>query len=164
SVFQSQMTLQMQQVARAVVAAYDFSTAHTIADIGGGHGHLLATILGAYSNARGILFDVPEVVVAAEEPLGQAGVVERVRLGEGGSCFEAVPGDADVYLLSWILHDWPDDQARRILRTCRTCIRPGSRVLLVERVLPELGARSPAARDALLGDVHMLAVLSGRER
>ena len=163
TIFQSQMTLQMQQVARAVVAGYDFSGAHTIADIGGGYGLLLATILHAHPNLRGVLFDVPEVVAAAEEPLGRAGVLERCRL-EGGDFFQAVPGDADVYLLSWILHDWPDDQALRVLRTCRTCVRPGSRLLLIERVLPERAESSAPARDALLGDVHMLAVLSGRER
>ncbi len=163
SIFQSQMTLQMQQVARAVVAAYDFSGAHTIADLGGGHGHLLATILGAYAHLRGVLFDVPQVVAAAEEPLRRAGVLERCRL-EGGDFFQVVPGDADLYLLSWILHDWPDDQARRILRTCSTCVRPGARLLLIERVLPERAEPSASVRDALLGDVHMLAVLSGRER
>jgi hypothetical protein len=69
-----------------------------------------------------------------------------------------------VYLLSWILHDWPDDQVLRILRTCSTCIRPGSRVLLIERLLPERAEPNASVREALLGDVHMLAVLSGRER
>src|SRR5579864_9016976 len=62
TIFQSQMTLQMQQVARAVVAAYDFSGADSVADIGGGHGLLLASILHANPNLRGVLFDVPEVV------------------------------------------------------------------------------------------------------
>jgi hypothetical protein len=163
NIFQSQMTLQMQQVARAVVAAYDFSSARTIVDLGGGHGHLLATILEAHTSLRGVLFDVPEVVTAAEESLRRAGVLDRCRL-EGGDFFQAVPGDADLYLLSWILHDWPDDHAKRILRTCSTCIRPGSRILLIERVLPERAGPGGSVRDGLLGDVHMLAVLSGRER
>ena len=163
TIFQLQMTLQMQQVARAVVAAYDFGGADTVADIGGGYGHLLATILHAHPNLRGVLFDVPEVVAAAEEPLRRAGVLERCRL-EGGDFFQAVPGDADLYLLSWILHDWPDDHALRVLRTCSTCIPPGARVLLIERVLPERAESAAVVREALLGDVHMLAVLSGRER
>lgn len=163
TVFQSQMTLQMQQVARAVVAAYDFSGAETVADIGGGHGHLLATVLQANPNLRGVLFDVPEVVSAAEDSLRRAGVLERCRLA-GGDFFAAVPVDADLYLMSWILHDWPDDQALRILRTCRSCMRPGSRILLIERVLPERAEPTSPVRDALLGDLHMLAVLSGRER
>jgi hypothetical protein len=163
TIFQSQMTFQMRQVARAVVAAYDFSGAHTIVDVGGGHGHLLATILEVHASLRGVLFDVPEVVAAAREPLRQACVLDRCRL-EGGDFFEAIPGDADLYVLSWILHDWPDDQAKRILDTCGSCMRPGTRLLLVERVLPERAESSPLTRDALLGDVHMLAVLSGRER
>jgi hypothetical protein len=163
AIFQSQMTLQMQQVARAVVAAYDFGGAHTIADIGGGHGHLLSSILRAHPTLRGVLFDLPEVVAAAEESLRREGVLDRCRL-EGGNFFESVPDDADLYVLSWILHDWPDDQALSVLRTCREGIRPGTRVLLIERVLPENADPTGPVRDALLGDVHMLAVLSGRER
>ena len=163
AIFQSQMSLQMERVARAVVAGYDFSGVDTVVDIGGGHGLLLATILHAHPDPRGVLFDLPEVVAAAEEPLRRAGVLDRCRL-EGGDFFQAVPRDADLYLLSWILHDWPDEQALRILRTCRAGIRPGARLLLIERVLPERAEPTPAVREALLGDVHMLAVLSGRER
>jgi hypothetical protein len=163
TIFQSQMTVQMQQVARAVLAAYDFSDADTIADIGGGNGLLLATVLGAHPHLRGVLFDLPEIVAAAGSPLRQAGVLDRCRL-EGGDFFRAVPDDADLYMLSWILHDWPDDQALQILRTCSACIRSGSRVLLIERVLPERAEPTTPEREAFLGDVHMLAVLGGRER
>jgi hypothetical protein len=42
---------------------------------------------------------------------------------------------ADVYLLSFVLHDW-DDDAARILRTIRRSAAPGSRLLVVEGVVP----------------------------
>ncbi|MBV9173271.1 MAG: methyltransferase domain-containing protein [Chloroflexi bacterium] len=115
----------MQQVARAVVAAYDFSGAHTVADLGGGRGHLLATTLRAHANLRGVLFDIAETVAVAEEELRRAGILERCQL-EGGDFFQSVPGDADLYILSWILHDWSDDQVMQILRNCSRSIRPGS--------------------------------------
>jgi hypothetical protein len=162
-VFQSQMSLQMSHVARAVVAAYDFSGVRLVADIGGGRGTLLAALLGAYPDLRAILFDLPEVVAEAEQRLRQAGVWERCRL-VGGDFFESVPSDADLYVLSWILHDWPDNQAARILDVCALHVRQGARLLLIERVLPERADNSAATREALLGDVHMLAVLNGRER
>lgn len=163
AIFQSQMTFQMQQVARAVVAAYDFSSARTVADLGGGRGHLLATILAAHANLRGVLFDIPETVAVAEESLRRAGILERCRL-EGGDFFQSVPSDADLYILSWILHDWSDDQVMRILRNCSRSIRPGSRLLVIERVLPERAEPSDPVRGAFLGDIHMLALLTGRER
>lgn len=158
-VFQSQMSLTMQQVAQAVVEAYDFSGVRTVVDVGGGRGTLLSAVLRANPETRGVLFDLPEVV--AEAVL--AGVEERCRT-EGGDFFARVPTGGDLYMLSWILHDWPDEQASRILDACARAIDPGVRVLFVERVLPDHADTTPATREALMGDVHMLAVLTGRER
>ena len=163
AIFQSQMSLQMVQVARAVVAAYDFAGLGTVADVGGGHGTLLAAILDAYPGLNGILFDLPEVVAGAEEPLRLAGVLSRCRM-VGGDFFQSVPDDADLYLLSWIVHDWPDEQAARILATCATHLRPGTRLLLIEGLQPQRAEDTAATREALLSDLHMLAVLTGRNR
>ena len=163
TVFQKQMSLQVAQVARAVVAAYDFSGVSSVADIGGGRGTLLAAILASQPHVRGTLFDLPEVVADAELTLRQAGVRDRCSV-VGGDFFEAIPQGADLYLLSWILHDWPDEDAARILARCARHLHPGTRLLVIERLLPAHADRSAATREALLGDVHMLAVLTGRER
>jgi len=64
----------------AVAAAYDFSRAPTIIDLGGGQGGLLAAILRAAPEARGTLFDLPHVMDAARRQVEQAGVATRVRL------------------------------------------------------------------------------------
>ena len=42
--------------------------------------------------------------------------------GEGGDFFESVPGGADMYVLSMILHDWDDEQ--RVASSCATSPRP----------------------------------------
>jgi hypothetical protein len=163
SVFQSQMSLQMAQVARAVVKAYDFSGVGVVADVGGGRGTLVAALLRAYAGLRAVLMDLPEVVVEAEALLRTLGVAERCTC-VGGDFFASIPRGADVYVLSWILHDWPDDRAADILRVCAEGLTPGARLLVIERVLPERVDDSAATREALFGDVHMLAVLNGRER
>ena len=162
-VFQTQMSVQMAHVARAVVAAYDFSGLARVADIGGGRGTFLGTLLAAYPHLRGVLLDLPAIVAEAREPLRQAGVLDRCTL-VAGDFFQAIPSDADLYVLSWILHDWPDPQALRILETCAAQLPRGTRLLLIERVLPERADNSAVSREALFGDVHMLAVLNGRER
>lgn len=46
------MNVQMQQVGPGVVGAYDFTDADTVADVGGGHGVLLATILSVLRTCR----------------------------------------------------------------------------------------------------------------
>jgi len=61
-VFDEAMTGKAQGQIAGVLSGYDFSPFKTIADIGGGRGHLLQAVLGANPNARGVLFDQPHVV------------------------------------------------------------------------------------------------------
>jgi len=99
-----------------------------------------------------VLFDRPEVVAAVDDP-GLRTV--------GGDFFARVPGGADLYLLSRVLHDWGDGDATAVLRTCRAAMRPDSVLAVVEAVLPERAVADPAA---VRMDLHMLVLLRGRER
>jgi hypothetical protein len=143
----------------AVLAAYDFAGFHELADIGGGRGALLAGIMHANPELRGILLDMPEVIATAEPLLDQAGVAGRCKL-VGGDFFEAVPAGADLYALKFILHDWPDDACIRILRNCRQAVADGGRVLIVEHVIPE----ESGPHIAKFMDINMLVNTTGRER
>ncbi|HKY03453.1 MAG TPA: methyltransferase, partial [Blastocatellia bacterium] len=55
AIFNDAMTNLTSGVITAIMAAYDFSAFKTVADIGGGQGSLVTTILKAYPNASGIL-------------------------------------------------------------------------------------------------------------
>src|SRR5262249_15306790 len=104
--------------AAAVVKAYDISSCRTIVDVGGGTGAFLAAILRATPPARGILFDRPGVIAAARDLLAQTSVAGRCEL-VAGDFFEAVPSGGDVYILSWVIHDWDDEHSIAILKNCR---------------------------------------------
>jgi len=142
----------------AVATAYDFSSASLIVDVGGGNGALLRAILTQHPNLRGLVFDREDVVSAipAEDRLGG-----RIQV-QAGDFFERTLPEADLYLLSWILHDWPDTQCQRILSNIRAAMKPEARVLLIERVLE----RDPAHGNPLdyLGDMQMMVMHGGRER
>jgi hypothetical protein len=144
---------------QSVVAAYPFGRDSTIVDVGGGHGRLLASILAATPDARGVLYDLPQVVADAPALLERAGVAERVHI-DAGSFFEKVPAGGDLYVLKHIVHDWPDEQAGDILRNVRSAAGSDTRILLVEMVIPE------HHRDFLgkWGDLEMLLCGNGRER
>ncbi|HUO37717.1 MAG TPA: methyltransferase, partial [Mycobacterium sp.] len=94
-VFNDAMTAISGLTEMAVVAGYDFGRYRTIVDVGGGHGGLLSAILAVTPNARGVLYDLPEVVAEASALLRQRGVEARVRV-EGGSFFDSVPSGADA--------------------------------------------------------------------
>ena len=162
--FNAGMTVMSAATADAVVAAYDFSGARLVVDVGGGHGRLIAAVLSANPSLRGVLFDLPSVVRGATGLLAQARVADRCRV-LGGDMFAAVPEGGDLYLLKSVIHDWDDGRALAVLANCRRAMQaPGSRLLLVERLLPERMEPTPAARSHALGDLNMLVRTGGLER
>lgn len=158
-IFNQAMTSGSEIAITSVIAAYDFTPYATIVDVGGGHGRLLAAILTAAPGARGVLFDLAEVVAGAPALLREHAVDDRASI-EKGSFFDSVPGGGDAYVLKNVIHDWPDDDAVRILRNVRAAAGAGPTVLLVETVIP--------AHDRnFLGkwaDLEMLVVAAARER
>jgi precorrin-6B methylase 2 len=143
----------------AVLAAYSFGGVRELVDVGGGRGAMVAGVLQANPDMRGILFDMPEVVATAQRLLQQAGVADRCKV-MGGDFFEAVPAGSDLYVLKFILHDWTDDQCIRILQNCRRAMAPGGRVLIVEYAVPE----DSGPHISKFMDINMLVNTSGRER
>jgi hypothetical protein len=87
-------------------------------------------------------------------------VTERCRV-VGGTFFESVPPGGDAYILSVVIHDWDDEPASVILGNCRRAMPTSSRLLLIERVLPD---QPGGDVYSYLNDLNMLHSLSGRER
>ena len=152
--------------AAAIVRTYDFSRAERLVDVGGGHGVLARAVLEANPQMRGVVFDLPGVIDGARTYLMQAGLIDRCE-AIAGDLFEAVPAGGDAYLLSWILHDWDDQSAARILANCRAAIREGGRLLAIEMVIPS-GEHAPTSPDldrlVKASDLEMLTIVGGRER
>jgi hypothetical protein len=115
----------------ALMRAYDWTQVGTVVDVGGGNGSLLATILAANNDLKGVLIDQPEVIPASTQYLASRGVGSRCRV-TAGSFFDPLAAEGDVWILSQILHDWDDADCRKILSRCRERMRPGNRLLVVE--------------------------------
>jgi hypothetical protein len=152
TIFNASMVSKSRAVLPAVADAFDFAPFATIGDIGGGRGHLLKLILERTPSAQGVLFEQPHVI-ADTEPAPRLSLV-------GGDFFaDALPA-ADLYLLMEVLHDWDDADATRILAAVRRAARPGTRVLIVEILVPD----TPGPHSGKTRDIIMLAVTGGRER
>jgi O-methyltransferase/methyltransferase family protein len=140
---------------------YDFGHFHTVADIGGGDGTLLAGVLQAYPGLRGILFDTTTTGVAQ---------AQHTLRGFGGRCtvlegdfLSTAPEGADLYMLKSVLQDWDDQRAGAILAHIRRVIPDEGRLLIIDPVLPErVDGSAPATM--FLGDVNMLVNTGGRAR
>lgn len=149
--FDDAMNAVVQIHTDAVAAAYDFSTASHIVDVGGGNGVLLESIAKRYPSTRATLFERQEVLAHADGAFTRA---------TGDFFSDALPA-ADVYVLSHVLHDWDDESCVRLLRNLRRAMPAGARVLAIETVVePE---RNVWSQDKIT-DLEMLATLTGRER
>jgi hypothetical protein len=138
-------------ISPAVAASFDWSRFPVIADIGGGIGAQISSILDAHPSCRGILFDQPAVVAEATDSR-----IERV----GGDFFKEVPVRADAYVMRWILHDWSDDECVALLNNVRKSASPDARLMVVDSVIPE----TPGFDMGKWMDLNMMVMTSGRER
>ena len=100
-----------------------------------------------------------EISDDAGEPLRAAGVAERCEL-RAGDFFEAIPAHGDAYLMSHLLHDWDDEPAKKLLKRTRSVMNPGTRLLIIEKLIPP--GNEPSL--AKLMDIHMLVLSGGLER
>jgi len=158
-IFNRAMTSLSTNVLPAIVEAYDFAGVKKLADIAGGHGMLLAGFLKTNPALHGLLFDLPQVIEGAPELLEKEGVADRVEL-KTGDFFESVLGGADAYMMKFIIHDWDDDRALKILRNIHQALPSDGRLLLVEMVVP--AGNEP--HFSKIQDLEMLVSPGGVER
>jgi O-methyltransferase/methyltransferase family protein len=143
----------------AVVAAYDFSQAAHIVDVGGGEGTFLAAVLQSAPRAKGTLFERPQAAAAAQAAVAVSEAGGRIEV-LAGDFFVAVPNGADLYLIKQVVHDWNDEQAVSILANCRRAMSATSRLLILEMLI---GAENTPVFANML-DLMMLVSTGGRER
>ena len=86
----------------------------------------------------------------------ESGLGTRVSV-YAGDVFANAPRAHDVCLLCWVLHDWSDDRALRILETCVAATTSRGRIIVIERPRND-------SQDVLESDLRMLVFFGGRER
>lgn len=150
AVFDKAMTRSSMQSARDVVDSLDMTGIATVADIGGGQGHVLAGLLEKHPALLGTLLDLPKVVANADPRLREGGALADRATLLPGDCRREIPVEADLYIIKNIL-EWDDDSTRRTLRNVVSAARPGARVLVIENLVDDsVSMRFTTAMDLLL--------------
>ncbi|MEU9606510.1 methyltransferase [Streptomyces sp. NPDC048057] len=135
-VFNRAMTTSSQQSAREVADVLDLTGVASVADIGGGQGHVLAGLLEKHPDLRGTLLDLPEVVAKADARLREGGeLAERAEIVPG-DCRQDIPVAADLYVIKNIL-EWDDHSTLLTLRNVIAAARPGARVVVIENLVDD---------------------------
>jgi hypothetical protein len=160
AVFNAWLAKETNAQAKSILEILEFSQAARVADIGGGSGGLIAAILNSHPSIRGILFDQEQTVAEAKAFLRAVGVGSRVEF-VSGDFFAEIGVEANYYLLKSVLHDWSDAECLTILRNCRKAMPANSKLLIIERILPD---QASSDKTAIMMDIHMMIVTGGRER
>lgn len=143
----------------AVLSGYAWESVDHIVDVGGGRGSLLETLLTAYPRMHGTLVELPATAAFAKRRMADAGLSGRCTV-IAGSFFDPLPAGASVYLLSFVLHDWNDQDAIRILDQCAVAAGTDGQILVIERT--SIDERQ--SEDFICMDLRMLVHCGGRER
>lgn len=160
--FGEAMKANSQNSLRGILEHCDFSNVGTVADVGGGFGHLAIALLEKYPRLEAVVFDVPDLKPIAEARAAKDAKSVLSRLSfQGGDMFAGVP-PADAYVMKHIIHDWDDERCAKLLSHCRAAMRGDGRVYCVDAVVPPMGDTSGA--PAKLLDLDMMVVITGKER
>jgi hypothetical protein len=153
--FDVEMQRHARAIVRGLVHAREWASVRRLVDVGGGTGELSRGLAAAVPTMDVTLVEYADAARRASAALVGSEVAERYRVVEG-SFFEPLPSGGDAYLLAWVLHDWPDREAVRILVRCRQAVSISGRVLVIEK-------RQEVEKDTDL-DLRMLTFFGGRER
>jgi hypothetical protein len=156
AIFGRAMTGMTTQLTDSIVSAYDFSSFKSIADIGGGYGFLLTSILRANPLLHGILFDVPRVIDAVKPSIAATDLHGRYD-AVAGDFFASVPSGCDGLVIKNVVHDWGDDACVTLFKNCAASLAPAGKVLVIEQVLPPAGVPS----FSKVSDLEMLVATEG---
>ncbi|KAI4696203.1 uncharacterized protein J4E88_000375 [Alternaria novae-zelandiae] len=138
----------------------------TVVDIAGSAGHDDAVLAAKFPKLKIVVEDLPEVapVFGKEFP---SELKSRVSF-RTHNMFDPQPVEADIYILKWILHDWPDVESVKILQALRPALRSGARVIFIDYV----GKQGPSEEElprSIQGfgtatDLRMMALFNAKER
>ncbi|MBQ7433948.1 MAG: hypothetical protein IJV50_10910 [Lachnospiraceae bacterium] len=134
----------------------------TICDIGGGAGDIISKFLEFYPEAKGIVRDLSVAEEACKENLASRGITKDRFQFQVADFFREVPPEAELYILSRILHDWDDEKCQIILDHIGQAMGEQSQLLVIEKMIPkEMDARH---MHMYMNDLYMWAVCGGKER
>ncbi|PKY00346.1 S-adenosyl-L-methionine-dependent methyltransferase [Aspergillus campestris IBT 28561] len=132
-----------------------------VADIGGSSGHCSKAIAAANPHLRFIVQDLEVALGCHKSVKDMNGQIQYMPY----DFFTPQPVQADIYLLRWILHDYPDKYAAKILQMQIQSMPPGSRIILMESVMMPPGTESRLVeRKARILDIGMMSLYNSAER
>ena len=122
-----------------LVKEFPWASVQKVVDLGGSQGHASIALARAFPHLHCIVQDLPGVLHGVEAP---GDLRDQLTYAEHDIFASQPVKDADVFLLRWVLHDWSDLYAVKILRALIPVLKPSTRVLINDSCLPDHGSVS----------------------
>ena len=148
-------------VAEDTLRMVNLAGVRRLMDVGGGTGAFLAAVGAAHPELKLDLFDLPVVLVGAEERLKKAGLADCVTLHPGSFRDDHLPPGADAISLIRILYDHDDSTVSALLASVHEALPPGGRLIISE---PMSGGHHPDRATDVYFAIYTLAMQTGRTR
>ncbi|XP_066476713.1 probable bifunctional dTTP/UTP pyrophosphatase/methyltransferase protein [Tiliqua scincoides] len=142
--------------ARDIATAFDLSPFRVVCDLGGCTGALAYELVHLYPDMTVTVFDLPDVIASMSRFQPRQNTTQ-VSLRSGDFFKDNIP-EADLYILSQILHDCSEEKVHILLSKIFAVCKPGNALLVAETVLDE--KRTSPARAVL----QSLSMTEGKQR
>lgn len=143
---------------------HDLNSELRCPQVGGNTGDTAIALAKAAPNLHITVQDLPEPTKLGQASL-PAELKDRIDFQPHNFLTPNPVHGADIYLLRFIIHDWPDQDALTILRNIIPCMSPGSRILIADSVMVDSSKVSPMREKfSRFLDVIMMALYNAKER
>ena len=131
------------QQGQEFAALYDFSSAKTLVDIGGGSGALAIAVAQAHPHLHATVVDLPSVTPITQIFIEEAGLTERVDALPADVVNVSLPRTFDVAVLFAFIQVLSPEEARRALVHVYNALNPGGVVYIRGSILDDTRLSPP---------------------
>jgi demethylspheroidene O-methyltransferase len=148
-------------VAQDTLRMVSLSDVTCLLDVGGGSGAFALAVAQAYPSIDLMLFDLPDVVPAAQTRFAAAGIGGRLAVHGGSFRSDSLPYGADAISLIRVLYDHSDDTVRGLLSKIFDTLPKGGRLIISE---PMSGGAVPEPAGDVYFAFYTMAMRTGKTR
>jgi 2-polyprenyl-3-methyl-5-hydroxy-6-metoxy-1,4-benzoquinol methylase len=120
----------------AFAEKFDFSKYKTMLDVGGADGALSTIVAQRHANMRCTSYDLPPVEPIAQRRIAKSKVADRVSTASGDFFTNPLP-NADVVVMSHILHDWNLEKKKQLVAAAYKALPPGGAFVSIDGIIDD---------------------------
>jgi hypothetical protein len=118
----------------ALTEVFNWESYHSVLELGGCRGNVLAGLVAAHPHLDAKVFDLPQLQGDFDAHIASLGMTGELGF-HGGDFFAGPLPEADVLMLGHALVDWNDEQRGQLVKNAFAGVRPGGAFLVWDPVI-----------------------------